>query len=135
MKYLLLAVLLAAPSLALADKPVALASGYRALSLPFPDHQLRWLEAGDRVDLMTTFEALLGKKGDESKEEVTATILQNVRVLAVDKTLGIVQLEVNPNEAQYAALFTSKTNWLSKRAPDDKEMKPMEMANARKLFR
>ena len=68
---------------------------------------------------------------------MTATILQNVIVLAVDRKFNVIQLELNPNEAQYAALFASpdKTMWLSKRAAGDTEMHPMEMANAKKLFR
>ena len=137
-RILVAAVLLAAPAAALAaDKPVELASGYRAMSMPFPTHQLRFVEPGDRIDILSTFEALLGTKKESTKEEVTATLMQNVRVLAVDRREGIIQLEFNPNEAQYAALFAAKdkTLWLIKRGAGDKEMKPMEMASARKLFR
>lgn len=125
----------AAPVLA-ADKAPELVTGYRALSLPFPSHQLRFVEPGDRIDILTTFQAAIGEK-DKTKEPVTATILQNVVVLAVDHKDGVVQLVLNPNEAQYAALFADKdsTLWIIKRAKDDKEMKPMEMASARKLFR
>ena len=136
MKFLLLAALLAAPAVA-AEKTVELAQGYRAMSMPFPTHQLRFVEPGDRIDILTTFEAVFGEKKERSKEDVTATIMQNVRVLAVDRKDGIVQLEFNPNEAQYAALFAAKdkTLWLIKRGAGDKEMRPMEMASARKLFR
>jgi len=134
---LLAAVLLVAPAAAFADQTVQLAPGYRALSMPFEPHQLRFVEPGDYVDILTTFQAELGEKGDKKKEEVTATILQYVRVLAVDRTVGVIQLQVNPNEAQYAALFAAKDKalWLTKRGEGDKEMKPMEMASARKLFR
>lgn len=137
MKYLLLAVLLAAPAAAFAaDKAPLLPAGYRAMALPFPSHQLRFVEPGDRIDIMVTFEADLGGK-EKTREEVTATILQNVVVLAVDRTQGALQIILNPNEAQYAALFAAKdkTLWLSKRAAGDTEMHPMEMASARKLFR
>ncbi len=130
--------LVAAPLAVLAaDKPSALGAGYRAMSMPFPTHQLRFVEPGDRVDILTTFEAEFGKKGEKEREDVTATIMQNVRVLAVDRKDGVVQLEFNPNEAQYAALFAAKdkTLWLIKRDPKDKAMTPMEMASARKLFR
>lgn len=132
----LLLPLVLAPLAALAGEKLSVSPGYRALNLPFPDHQLAFLNAGSRVDVMATFEAWTGKKPDETQEEVTATILQNVRVLAVDSTRGVVQLEVNPNEAQYAALFSAKdkTLWLSVRDAQDKAMKPMEMAVARKLF-
>lgn len=131
------ALLLAAGPAFASDKAPELKVGYRALAMSFPSHQLRYIEPGDRVDVMTTFSALMGKKDDTTKEDVTATILQNVIVLAVDRKFGVVQLELNPNEAQYAALFAApdKTMWLSKRAKGDTEMHPMEMASAKKLFR
>lgn len=137
MRILLAAALLASPALALAQTPLELAPGYRAMSMPFALHQLRFVESGDRIDILTTFEAEFDKKGGRSKEDVTATIMQNVRVLSVDRKEGVIQLEFNPNEAQYAALFAAKdkTLWLLKRGAGDKDMKPMEMASARKLFR
>lgn len=128
--------LAAVPALA-ADNAPTLPTGYRAVALPFPAHQLLFVAPGDRIDILTTFMADMGEKGKKRNEEVTATIMQNVVVLAVDRTQGVIQLIFNPNEAQYAALFASKdkTLWLSKRAAGDTEMHPMEMANARKLFR
>ena len=103
--------------------------------MPMPSHPLRYIEVGDRVDILVTFGAPMGDK--KVLEQVTATIMQNVYVLAVDRTLGVIQFAFNPNESQYAALFAAndKTLWLTKRAKDDKEMHPMEMASARKLFR
>ena len=132
------AVLAAAPAVALAaDKAPTMPAGYRAMTLPFPAHQLRFIGPGDRVDIMTTFTADMGEKDKKRAEEVTATIMQNVLVLAVDRASGVIQLVFNPNEAQYAALFAAKdkTLWLTKRAPGDTDMKPMEMAAASKLFR
>lgn len=119
------------------DKVPAMPAGYRAMALPFPSHQLVFIEPGDRVDIMVTFSAVMGEKGKTRTEEVTATIMQNVVVRAVNRTEGVLQLLFNPNEAQYAALFAAKdkTLWLSKRAAGDTEMRPMEMASARKLFR
>ena len=107
------------------------------MALPFPAHQLLFIEPGDRVDIMVTFSAEMGDKEKTRMEEVTATIMQNVVVLGVNRPSGVVQLIFNPNEAQYAALFAAKdkTLWLSKRAAGDTEMHPMEMASARKLFR
>ena len=129
-------ILAAVPALA-ADKAPTMPAGYRAMTMPFPSHQLRFLEAGDRIDMMTTFTAEMGEKDKKHKEEVTATIMQNVLVLAVDRKEGVIQLIFNPNEAQYAALFAAKdkTLWLTKRAAGDTEMHPMEMASAAKLFR
>lgn len=130
-------VLAAAPAFAADGKAPVLPAGYRGMALPFPSHQLRFIEPGDRVDVLVTFAAEMGEKGDTHKEDVTATIMQNVVVRAVDHSEGVVQLIFNPNEAQYAALFAAKdkTLWLSKRAAGDTEMHPMEMASARKLFR
>ena len=112
----------------------SLRSGYRAVSLPVPPHQMAYIAVGDRVDVLVTFEALLPKG---TKEMVTATILQNVVVLKTEPSAGAVLLELNPNEAQYAALSVgpNKSLWLVARAPGDMSMKPMEMASFRKLFR
>lgn len=111
-------------------------TGYRAVSLPVAQHQLAYIKAGEHVDVLVTFEAVLPKG---TREMVTATILQNVLVLNVGGVgaEGVVQLALNPNEAQYAALAVDpkKTLWLIARAPGDEEMHPMEMASFRKLFR
>ena len=113
-------------------------SGYRGVSLPVPGHQLAFLKKGDRVDVLVTFEA---KMADKHKEKVTATILQNVVVVDVQKPAkiedrGTVQIELNPNEAQYAALSEAQGEInIVLRAPGDVEMHPMEMASFRKLFR
>lgn len=130
--------LAAAPAIA-ADKPLEPRQGYRAVSVPFPSHQLLYVGADDRLDVMSTFDASFDDKKtkDKAVEPVTATLLQNVRVLGVDRREGVILLEVNPNEAQYIALFSAKdkTMWVSRRATGDATMHPMEMASARKLFR
>jgi Flp pilus assembly protein CpaB len=100
--------------------------------------QLAFLKKGDHVDVMVTFDA---KMADDRKEKVTATILQNVRIVDVSKPgkgeeRGTVQLLLNPNEAQYAALSDAQGDLhIALRAPGDTEMHPMEMASFRKLFR
>ena len=113
--------------------------GYRGVSLRVPGSQVMFLNSGDRADMLVTFEAILGSG---AKEKVTATILQNVVVLKVDKpetadAAGVVQLLCNPNEAQYAALSLaqSKSINLIRRAPGDVELRPMEIASFRKLFK
>ena len=106
--------------------------------MPVASHQLAFLKKGDYVDVMVTFEA---KMAEGRKEKVTATILQNVRVVDVLKPAkaeapGAVQLLLNPNEAQYAALSDAQGDiHIVRRAPGDTEMHPMEMASFRKLFR
>ena len=113
-------------------------TGYRGVSLSLPGHQVAFLKKGDYVDVMVTFDA---KMADKRKEKVTATILQNVRVVEVLKPAkteerGTVQILLNPNEAQYAALSDAQGDLhIALRAPGDTEMHPMEMASFRKLFR
>ena len=133
---MLAALCLAAVSISRAEKKNAdadLGAGYRGVSLPLAAHQLINVRPGDHVDVMVTFEAKLPKTG---KEQVTATILQNVKVLTVDKTNGLLELSLNPNEAQYAVLAEEdqKTIWVERRAEGDVEIKPLEMASFRKLF-
>lgn len=111
-----------------------LESGYRSVTLPVAAHQLANIKAGDRIDLMVTFEATMAKG---QKEMVTATILQYVKVLSADKGAGLLELALYPNEAQYAVLAEDdhKTIWVERRREGDVELKPLEMASFRKLFR
>ncbi|MDD5208084.1 MAG: hypothetical protein PHV36_01730 [Elusimicrobiales bacterium] len=113
--------------------------GYRGVSLKVSGSQALFLESGDRADMLVTFDAIMGS-GD--KEKVTATILQNVVVVKVFKPAspaesGVVQLLCNPNEAQYASLSLAQANniVLVRRAAGDFEMRPMEIASFRKLFK
>lgn len=70
-----------------------------------------------------------------------APILQNVVVADVKRPekldqIGAVELLLNPNEAQYAALSLEQGSLhLARRASGDAEMHPMEMATFRKLFK
>jgi hypothetical protein len=112
--------------------------GYRGTSLPVPGHQLAFVKKGDHVDVLVTFEA---KMTDNHMEKVTATIIQNVLVVDVLKPAkpderGTIQVLLNPNEAQYAALSENEGEvYITVRAAGDREMHPMEMASFRKLFR
>ncbi|MDD2806111.1 MAG: hypothetical protein PHV33_11190 [Elusimicrobiales bacterium] len=113
--------------------------GYRGVSLGLSGSQALFLQKGDRVDMLVTFEAIMS--GD-MKEKVTATILQNVLVTGVKKPAnagetGVVQLLCNPNEAQYAALSLAQGSNINlvRRAPGDLEMRPMEIASFRKLIK
>lgn len=121
---------------AAADSPLAVSKGYRGVSVQLSGNQLAFLKRGDRVDVLITFEA----KFKDNKEKVTATILQNVVVLDVQKPeklegKGVVQLLCNPNEAQYLALSEIQGELsMAVRAEGDTEMHPMEMASLRKLW-
>lgn len=113
--------------------------GYRGVSLKVSGSQAMFLKAGDRADMLVTFEAIMGAG---TKEKVTATILQNVVVLKVHKPAassepGVVQLLCNPNEAQYAALSLAQGSniTITRRAEGDLELRPMEIASFRKLIK
>lgn len=119
--------------------PLAVPPGYRGVALPVQAYQLQFLEAGARIDVLTTFEAMLT---DKRKEWVTATLLQNVLVLDVKAPAcgtqdGAIQLALNPNEANYVSLAiqSKKIVSIALRGKGDLEMHPMEMASFRKLFR
>lgn len=133
------AVLLAAPVRAgdAAPKGDAVPAGYRTITLPMRGTSIAFLKKGDRVDVLVTFDANM----KDGKEKVTATILQNIVVRNVLKPgeltgTGAIELLVNPNEAQYVELGEKQGDLqVLIRGEEDKEMKPMEMASFRKLFR
>lgn len=109
-------------------------AGFRAVTIPFAQHQLANLKEGDNVDVLMTFN-ITNAKGE--KEPVSATILQNIGVLQVDAERGNAQLMLDPTEAQYATLSLGVGDalWLARREPGDDKTQPMEMASFRKLFR
>ena len=137
---------------------VKIPPGYRGAILPIDNEMKILIKPGDRVDVMVTFDALMN---DGRKEKVTATILQNVLIIAVGTNLGqgmnakqfknlgdkedktaafsekaSVSLALNPNEAQYLALAIKQGDTtVIMRGLGDMEMHPMEMASFRKLFR
>lgn len=109
--------------------------GYRALTLPVPEHQALNIRPGDFVDVIATFDWKMGKEAKTRR--IGATLLQYVKVLSVGKDLKSLEIMVNPNEAQYAALAVAPDRgvWVIVRGPADNDMKPMEMADFDKLFR
>ncbi len=137
---------------------VKIPPGYRGMILPVDPEMKALIKPGDRVDVLVTFDAVMA---DNRKEKVTATILQNVLVVAVGTNLGqglnakeakalaakenktaafseksMISLALNPNEAQYLALalIQGRTTVIL-RGLGDIEMHPMEMASFRKLFK
>ena len=137
---------------------VKIPPGYRGAMLPIEPEMKVLIKPGDRVDVLVTFDAMMN---DGRKEKVTATILQNVLIIAVGTNLGqgmnakqfknsaaaeektsamaeksTVSLALNPNEAQYLALALKQGDpTVIMRGLGDVEMHPMEMASFRKLFR
>lgn len=137
---------------------VKIPPGYRGAVLPIDPELKALIKPGDRVDVLVTFDALMA---DNRKEKVTATILQNVLVIAVGTNMGqgmnakqfkaagateeknaaiaekaMISLALNPNEAQYLSLAMKQGDTtVVMRGLGDVEMHPMEMASFRKLFR
>ena len=127
---------------AVAHPQPGLVAGYRGTPLPITGYQLLYVKKGDRVDLLVTFEAAMKEGQKEMKEMMTTTILQNVIVINVRKAdkpegTGAIELLLNPNEAQYAALSVAKGRSvnITVRAPGDVELHPMEMASFRRLIK
>lgn len=116
---------------------LAMPQGYRSVTVPVPGHELLDLRPGDRVDLVTVFEA----QGAKHKERFASTVLQNVKVLGLGapkgaEGSGAVLLMLNPMEAQMALLAVRQGPvGLARRGPGDDEIYPMEMTSYRKLFR
>jgi len=137
---------------------VKIPPGYRGAILGIENELKPLIKPGDRVDVLVTFEAVMA---DGRKERVTATILQNVLVIAVGTNLGqgmsakqakvatdkedktaafsekaMIALALNPNEAQYLSLAMKQGDTtVVLRGLGDVEMHPMEMASFRKLFK
>ncbi|MCM2267887.1 MAG: Flp pilus assembly protein CpaB [Elusimicrobiales bacterium] len=132
--------------------------GYRGCVLPLENDLLRLIKPGDRVDILVSFDAVMG---DNRKEKVTATILQNVLVLGVGSNLGqglsgtqakakaaaeaadaafsekaALSLALNPNEAQYLALSAKQGSVdVVVRGLGDVELHPMEIASFKRLIK
>lgn len=111
--------------------------GTRAVAIQVDDHHLGPVRTGDAVDVLAVFDA---RKERGAKERVGATLIQNLRVLGVErgdaKTKGTLRLRANPNEAQYLALAVVQAELsIALRKENDPDIYPMEMATFVKLFR
>jgi Flp pilus assembly protein CpaB len=108
--------------------------GYRATVVPADKAEFLFIKPGDRLDMLVTFDAQMK---DNSKEKVTASILQNVLVLDTVCKGGVyaVVLALNPNEAQYAMLSLGYQVHFTIRGKGDTEMHPMEIASFRRLIK
>ena len=132
--------------------------GYRGCGLPMESDMMRLIKPGDRVDVLVTFDAIMG---NNQKEKVTATMLQNALVLGVGTNLGqgmsamqaqakeaqasaeqafsekgILSLALNPQEAQYLALCLQQGQVsVVVRALGDMELHLMEVASFKKMIK
>jgi len=111
--------------------------GTRAVAIRVDDHHLGPVRTGDAVDVLAVFDA---RKTSGARERVGSTLIQNMRVLGVErgdaKTKGTLRLRANPNEAQYLALAAVQSELsISLRKEHDPDIYPMEMSTFVKLFR
>jgi pilus assembly protein CpaB len=132
--------------------------GYRGCVLPLENELMRLIKPGDRIDVLVTFDAVMG---DSKKEKVTATILQGVLVLGVGANLGqglssvqakakssqitadqafsekgVLSLALRPDEAQYLALSMKQGEVnIIVRGLGDVELHPMEIASFKRLIK
>lgn len=106
-------------------------TGMRAMAVSLEPAVSQFIKAGDSVDILATFQQPKGKlKG----EMVTATLLQNLRVIERAKD-GTLNLEVSPLTAQYLALAQIKGKIsVAVRETGDAENNLIEMASFQQLF-
>lgn len=130
---------------------------YRAFILEVSNNVSSLVKPGDKVDILLTFEASL--KGG-TKENMAATILQNITVLGVGSNLGqgldsagkaanaekeanaaafsdrsVLSLALTPLEAQYLALAKEEGEiTIVVRSNGDTKMYPMAVSSFSKLF-
>ena len=130
---------------------------YRAFILEVNNNVTNLVKPGDKVDILLTFEASL--KGG-TKENMAATILQNISVLGVGSNLGqgldaagkaanaekeanaaafsdrsVLSLALTPLEAQYLALAREEGEiTIVVRSNGDTKMYPMAVSSFSKLF-
>ncbi len=131
--------------------------GYRAAVLGIDNEMRTLVKPGDRVDVLVTFDAVMN---DGRREKATATILQNILVIAVGRNLGqgmtsgqfklsaeaedkssafneksAISLAVNPRELQFLALAGQQgTTSIGLRSPGDTELHPISPSMLRQLL-
>lgn len=121
-----------AAAAAFAEPSPALPPGTRAVALQLDALKCRYVDAGDRVDVLLTYKT--------EKGWGTATILQDIPVLAVKPLPGgqaELSLAVANKGADAYALAVKKrgTFTVAARAPSDHSVLTLETASFFKLFR
>lgn len=112
--------------------------GFRGMPLPVAAWKAQFINPGNRVDVIMVLDK---DHPARPKEKSGQTILQNVLVLDVREPLrdgepNVLELAVNPNEAQWLALAIEEAKiHVVLRGPKDSESHPMEIIGFRKLFR
>ena len=132
--------------------------GYRGAVLGVDSQLKSLIKPGDRVDVLVTFDATMN---DGHREKATATILQNILVLAVGGNLGqgmtagqakafdereekaasfadksTISVALNPEELQYLALAQKQgETMIGVRGPGDGDLHPIPISMLSHLFR
>ncbi len=112
---------------------------YVALSFPVAADKARSVREGDRIDILATLDT--NETGQQRAQKTTLTLLQNIRVLDLKRSgtlpgQSVVLLEMNFNEAQFAALaWESADVQVLLRDPKDEEVHSMEQASLTFLSR
>jgi len=124
--------------------------GYRGGLVPIDPELKSLVKPGDRVDVLLTFDAVMP---DGRRQKVTATLLQNVLVIAVGSDLGpgtmsgsagssaaadraaffaekpTISVALNPLELEYLALAVQQGNTtVGVRGVGDEAMHPIDLA-------
>jgi len=131
--------------------------GYRGVMLDVPLTVAAMVKPSDRIDVLVTFKA---RMADNSREPVTATILQNVLVLGVGDDLGqgvnaknikerekkeaesaafsdkgVLSLALAPADAQYLVLAQQEGQIsVIVRNMGEMQLHPIEIASFRRIF-
>ena len=129
-KFLILALFFTALSPLSAQAPAAVADkvlpNYRAYPLAVDNVTANMVRAGDRIDVIYSFEAF-------SKEQslvLAATILQDIKVLDTEEISGLnyLFLSLSPVEAQYLALCGDDSLKIILRGRGDTRVYPIQIA-------
>lgn len=131
-KKLIMVILLTAATTASAGE-LKVPDGFRATVISALPIEAKHLKPGDRVDMLVTI-----PPSDTNPSRLTATLLQNVLVLAASHKTGdsSVILALNPQEAQYALLAQFekyRVNFII-RGKGDTKSHTMEVATLKRLF-
>lgn len=111
---------------------LSLPAGSRALAVRIDALKCRYVDPGDRVDVLLTYVAA-------DKERVTDTILQDIPVLSAKTLIYQVELTlavpVKAADAYALAVKKGGTLTVAARAPTDHAVLTLETASFRRLFR
>ncbi|HUT85346.1 MAG TPA: RcpC/CpaB family pilus assembly protein [Elusimicrobiales bacterium] len=113
--------------------PIPIEKGYRAVSIDsnLPTPSLRRIEAGDEVDIITSFMV----DSEQGRQRVATTILQRVLVLNVDLDQRYITLMLTPDDAQFLVLAKEEGRiYIAERAKGDKNRLSLQMKSFKNMI-